>query len=495
MMKTYGVGQRVLGDRYALLECLAISGVGDVYRGRDLELASEQGADSRVLLHLLPAAIETSIELSETLAALFAQMQTACHKAKKPWILMPRAFGVDEGSAYIVLDCPPEWGLHSLLSLSGGNSIPQEMLKTKLSAMAYHKQLAQQIDGALLLRDMSGENLYLLGTALSRELQNLQNPCTSLTIPTRKQSRFWGAGAATTVITLSTLASTPLNSPSVLIPDVPAMESSPATKPAEKATTPKQLPTLTRPAFTQQSRDLPVQVSALPVQVSVPTEPVSAPTEPEPPAKVAQQTVSKSPAKKSTKKSEKPTKSAKPAKPTKSAQPDRRATQQPEVIPPDNLQIAALIPAVQEQNHQVVTVNPLEPVSIPSLAPVQLPDNTAVQQAQAQQPAPLPVLNSKQIIQQANIALQAHNLGNNSPGALYYARELKKRKHLHPQVKRISRAIILRHHQKSRQLMKAGQILPAKNVLETTRQIIVEFNLVSLNPAQRLLEEQAARYQ
>ena len=52
-MNTSGMGYKILDERYALLECLAVSGIGEIYRGRDLELAQTEAKPSRILIHLI----------------------------------------------------------------------------------------------------------------------------------------------------------------------------------------------------------------------------------------------------------------------------------------------------------------------------------------------------------------------------------------------------------------------------------------------------------
>ena len=94
----------ILNNRYALLECLAVSGVGKIYRGRDLQQVKEQGQESRILIHVLPA-----MTPALPLDAMFQQMAEARQRIAAPWILAPVTYGQDEGTAYFILESPSKW--------------------------------------------------------------------------------------------------------------------------------------------------------------------------------------------------------------------------------------------------------------------------------------------------------------------------------------------------------------------------------------------------
>ncbi len=162
----------ILSNRYALLECLAVSGAGKIYRGRDLEQVKHQGLESRILIHVLPA-----MTPALPLDALFQQITATCQRIAAPWILAPLAYGQDGDLAYVVMQSPDTWGLHSLISQAGSRNPFYQSAMQRINPLVKQHYLDAHVDPALLLC-VSSEDIYLLATALSPVVQMLQSPAT-----------------------------------------------------------------------------------------------------------------------------------------------------------------------------------------------------------------------------------------------------------------------------------------------------------------------------
>lgn len=76
--------------------------------------------------------------------------------------------------------------------------------------------------------------------------------------------------------------------------------------------------------------------------------------------------------------------------------------------------------------------------------------------------------------------------------ALYYTRLLRDEARLHPQVKRLSRAIVSHYHNQARAQLQNRNINTVEQYLAMAVTVIKEFNLVSFNDAQQVLEHKAA---
>jgi len=171
-MKTAILGHAVLDERYVLLECLAVSALGEVYRARDLQLTRTHGAASLVIVHKLPNSMAT-------LAArkVYKHITQTTQQLNKAWILHPSALLQKGESHYIVMQSPPIWGMQSLSCQAEPSRRFHKKLSTQLAPLHQLGYLDTHIDAALLL-SQRGYPVYLLATALSTELQAMQNTYT-----------------------------------------------------------------------------------------------------------------------------------------------------------------------------------------------------------------------------------------------------------------------------------------------------------------------------
>lgn len=94
---------RVLNGRYALLECLATATVGEIYRGRDLELIATHGRDSQVLIHIFP-----NKSLHTPPHQLFTQLEKRYQSIGSDAILPVIDYGMDAETPFMVLQSPNE---------------------------------------------------------------------------------------------------------------------------------------------------------------------------------------------------------------------------------------------------------------------------------------------------------------------------------------------------------------------------------------------------
>ncbi|UJS25056.1 hypothetical protein [Thiothrix winogradskyi] len=167
----------VLNNRYALLGCIAVSGAGKIYRGRDLEQVKYQGLESRILIHVLPH------QASQwALDELFQHISSTTQHLALPWILAPLAYGHDNGQAYVVLESPDTWELQSFLTQAGQQSPCHQNASKNLKPLIKKRYLDEHLDPALLLC-VAGTNVHVLATALSPQVQQLEKRGTHRVIP------------------------------------------------------------------------------------------------------------------------------------------------------------------------------------------------------------------------------------------------------------------------------------------------------------------------
>jgi hypothetical protein len=132
----------------------------------------------------------------------------------------------------------------------------------------------------------------------------------------------------------------------------------------------------------------------------------------------------------------------------------------------------------------------------PDIAPEPLPAEQPQQTSRAYAeplPAEAPVSTASSIdtlIGQAYIALHAGNLGAND-GALYFTRQLRGQAAQHPQVTRLGQEITATHLRQIRVALQTNRRTAAQ-LLPMTRQLIEEFGLDNLLPAQQVLEDKTA---
>lgn len=179
----------VLNNRYALLSCIAVSGAGKIYRGRDLEQVKNQGLESRILIHVLPNEASTW-----ALDALFQHISITSQRLALPWIITPLAYGHDNGQAYVVLESPDTWEVQSLLAQAGQPSACQRNASKNLKPLIKKQYLDEHIDPALLLC-VAGTDVHILATALSPQVQQLEKRGTHRVIPRKHVSHALMTGS------------------------------------------------------------------------------------------------------------------------------------------------------------------------------------------------------------------------------------------------------------------------------------------------------------
>jgi hypothetical protein len=129
----------------------------------------------------------------------------------------------------------------------------------------------------------------------------------------------------------------------------------------------------------------------------------------------------------------------------------------------------------------------------PDIAPEPLPVAQPQQTSRAYAeplPAEAPARSIDTLIGQAYTALHAGNLGAND-GALYFTRQLRGQAAQHPQVTRLGQEITATHLRQIRVALQTNRRTAAQ-LLPMTRQLIEEFGLDNLLPAQQVLEDKTA---
>ncbi|MBU0655798.1 MAG: hypothetical protein KJ914_11825 [Gammaproteobacteria bacterium] len=440
-------GYRTLEGRYALLECLAISGIGKIYRGRDLEQAQSQGMDSRILIHLLPASLNKL-----PLETLFQQISQTHKQAGHDWIMPPRTFGQDEDSRYIVMDSPVGQAVTSFVRLAGdGDNLLSRQLCRQLQPLHQKGCIKRQVDPALVVA--SAENhFYLLATAFSPDIQALQSLSQPLTIR-RKTIHMLVAGLSLGFLSaISALAASYI------------FDSGSGSAPTAYMAEPEELPP-----------PPPVQLASLAPQMgmsslamvnsdrSIGNASVNLLVEGEPVKQGAPE--------------------AKPA-----------ITHQPKPVvviqaKPD----AAKAAKSQSRQAEAKLKSPDKAGQKKTSAKMAANRQIEAQRTSSEQEVEPPGFDK--LVQLAETAMSAGHYGSGSNGALYYTRLVRSQSRLHPQVKRLSQAIVSHYHQQARAALLSRDIDRAGQLLEASMGIIKEFNLGSLNGAQAILEHKAAALQ
>jgi hypothetical protein len=414
----------ILNNRYALLGCIAVSAAGKVYRGRDLEQVKHQGLESRVLIHVLPAA-----SAAWSLDAMFQQMTSTSQQIQAPWVLPALAYGQDDGVAYVVLASPDTWELQSLLSQA---EIPQQCYRSTrhhIDPLVKQGHLDAHIDPALLLC-AGKESLYLLATAFAIPIRALEKRVTHHPLMPRKhvgQALMTGTllmlfGVFTAVAGNAVLEFHAAPTPNVAVnmPTAPAATLQLASLPSTAVTT---------VAMTQ-------------LDQSLPTMP-----------KVALISTTFEPEQKAEKKTEKKAVAVSKPKLMQASLPKPK----PDIAPEP-------LPVAQPQQTSRAYAEPL--------------------------PAEAPARSIDTLIGQAYTALHAGNLGAND-GALYFTRQLRGQAAQHPQVTRLGQEITATHLRQIRVALQTNRRTAAQ-LLPMTRQLIEEFGLDNLLPAQQVLEDKTA---
>lgn len=424
-------GYRTLEGRYALLECLAISTIGKIYQGRDLEQVRTHGMDSRILIHLLPANLNKL-----PIETVFQQISRTYKQAGYDWIMPPRAFGQDENNSYVIMDCPSGQNLISYVRQAyADHSTLSRQIGCQLQPLSQKGLLTKQVDPALLVT--SAENkLYLLATALSPDIQALQSLSQPSSIKCKTINMLVAGLSLGALSTLSVLAANYVFQPETVAYNY---------KPAKQTAQPLQLASLA-PQMELNSQAL----ANSDRQVSAINDSLALENNTETPLKPETQPTSHSTT------AATQTAEAKPVKPKeKTKSPDSSKQQQTPVK-----------------------------AAITRQAPPQQKATKAIQK-----PEPL---DFDKLVELAEAAMRTGHYGDNRTGALYYTRQVRSLSHLHPQVKRLSQAIVSHHHQQTRAALKQHDLERAGQLLSLSKAIIKEFNLVTFNPAQTLLEHKAA---
>lgn len=414
-------GSIILDNRYVLLECLAVSGIGKIYRGRDLEQVKAQGKESCILVHVLPA-----VTPALPLDSMFQHMSEARQRIAAPWILAPLTYGQDEGTAYFILESPDKWGLRSLSTQADANNPFWRSAMHQLQPLVKQGYLETQTDPALLL-GLAKLEVFLLATALSPQIQRLQSHPVIRSVTPRKSQRVAVAGSLLALSVCSAVAASAiLKQSTVAVPPPPAPF-------ATQASTPK------------------VRLAAIPmteITADVPADGWY--------AGKAQHTEN----------------------------------------------IALPEPAPKASSKLTETTAVTDKTRKPAIQPepeVQSPPPAAIQAATVATVATTPVTEQAAptgvdgLIQQAYAAMQDGHLGDSNGGALAFTRQLRGQSPQHPQVARLGQEIAAAYLRQIRGALQADNLTAAGRLLPTTRQLIDEFGLNNLEPAQQVLEQRVAQ--
>ncbi|MEB4590930.1 hypothetical protein VSS37_08075 [Candidatus Thiothrix sp. Deng01] len=203
-------GYRILGERYALQECLAVSAVGKVYRGLDLENVNACGADARIMVHMFSA---TALSLSPE--EIYRQVSDACRRVAADWVMAPRSWGLEDDACYFVLDIPRQCHASGLTSgaVAQGAALGRQ-IERRLRPLARKGYLGKRTDPALLACSAK-DGVYLLGTAFSPAIRALQKE-TGRTQESRNPAHIMSAGLGL-LTAISAIASSYLIEPKHMV--------------------------------------------------------------------------------------------------------------------------------------------------------------------------------------------------------------------------------------------------------------------------------------
>ncbi|MFZ1387313.1 MAG: hypothetical protein WBP46_12075 [Thiolinea sp.] len=475
-MNTSGMGYKILDERYALLECLAVSGVGEIYRGRDLDLAQTESAPSRILIHLLPSGYQLA-----NISSQITQAKALTQALNKAWILPILTHGQMGDRQYVVLQSPEGLGAHSVMSLPSQQLPSSAKLAQQFASLVKAKQLPEILDSALLIA-LPNQSLFLLASALIPNIYTLRARHTGLTLYKSAALKRTVALAGIMAITLSTFAF-----------EYRAKPEDRSTQAAEKP-----LSTLVSPQvlFDQAAQtalqDKPIQNQSLnlPLALQEPLPAIEPPlfklkTQPELEPPSATVAVNPEPTsetlalveipkktedsaansnKQSNNKAEENTKTTPKIKTTLLKQAEMVVTASP----------AAAYPASEGAIYHTANVE-MAPVARAKQVP-----NTAAQKT----------LSLDELIERANRALADQNFSSKN-GVIFYTRQIKIRNHLHPQIERLGRFSVMYQHELARNRLRADEPQQAHKLLTNSKNLIQEFNLKSLNSAQQVLEHKS----
>lgn len=154
------VSHRIIDQRYALMNSLSVSGAGELYQGRDVDLMEKEGMHSRVLVHVIPESVMAGVDVGDA----FQKVQHSLSFMRAGEQVLPViAYGRCVGAVYFVLESPAERNVQALSSGESGN----QKLRKKITGL--YDALNFSSDWALepgLLLTTSDAKLYVAGTAL-----------------------------------------------------------------------------------------------------------------------------------------------------------------------------------------------------------------------------------------------------------------------------------------------------------------------------------------
>lgn len=447
-LPNYGEAYTVLSGRYALMECLAESASGKLYRGRDLDKIRDHALVSQVLIHVLPATLALSAQ------NVFQQIQQACAGLSTTAGILPAyAYGKDAATAYIVLESPTCAGTQSLSRTTTPHTAQRSIAPQRLARWLKQHALPQHLDPALLLSTPK-QQLYVLATALTPAIQALtqtQQGGESVAGQRYLRRLSIGASVAALMVFSAVTAHALMKQTAPVSSHTPSQTSStlPAVPPPPVAQPPVQQPTVSTAKPEPVAAKHVVQSKPADTKVAKPKEAV----EPNPPvAKVV-----------------KP-KAVEPKVATTSQTPPVKQPVESKA-PPTSATVVPEQPAVKAKPITATETTLPEPEPIIKQVVV---DDTAVQIDNA--------------IQQAYRALHAGRLSDAPQGALRFTRELRGLAPQHPQVARLGQEITAAYLRHIRAALQAHDLPQVARLLPVTRQLIAEFKLTNLEAAQQVLE-------
>ena len=527
MMNT-SMGYQILEGRYALLDCLAVSSIGEIYRARDLERAQTHGSHSLVMVHILPEAVSEVLPI----AAVFQQVSALNQHLKKPWILAPLRFGVAGRDRYLVLDHPLNSGTLQRLNAAGlSHDVVQRRASSQLGYLVSRDHLKPRTDSAFLLVGKDPA-IYVLATAFLPALQALQSPRTSLTIAQRKPWLKIGMGVTAMMIALGTVTAAVLHEQFSLkqaLPVLSSMKLEPSTGPtvellAMADTKPVLLDSVVDNQIMQLGTDpKPDPILNTTLVPSTKVEPTVYPISKKSAPEANRVTMTSSKSGKSVKEvSNKAQKSVE----TK-VEPKRELAKHAARTTEPKLEQSAIVSTKgMEPESSAKTLAQPEPVALVNLAVNvdQQPAKVVVSESHAKavaQPeslamipqntvqvmrsvptaaiAPMkaakieqPPLSLDELIERADEALAKRQFSAAQRGVLYYVRAIRDIAPLHPAVDRLSREVVLYQHEQIRSMILDDDFNQAQHLLTSSANLIREFNLKELNAAQQILEHKAS---
>lgn len=454
---TFG-GCRVLGGRYALLECLVNSNIGQVYRGRDLEQIQSYGIESRILVHVLP---DTCHE--QPLDALFQQMLATHQHLNVDWVMPPMAYGEVDGERFVVLQCPPAASVHALTDLSGHVTTLPTQAKHTLKRLHKAGFVSKHINPALLYLSVT-QQVYVLATALLPAIQAIPYKIPGMSLRQRRLNFLLGCFGLSIFATVSAAAGSYLlheemDAAHTKITASVADDNMPDTTP------PLQLAMINTEPLPNVRSDW-----SNSDRISITNNTASAPA----PMLMSALEV-------------KPTPSILSAKPMR--------------IP---------INATTKPTVQAAVLRPVPKAEAPQSKTDTKKDKAVKEQATLTpvMAAPTPVVAAPPVMEMPTVTAQPEDssieaLASNAEQAIaqdnlskarQYTDAIRAQSHLHPYVKRLSHTIVGHYHEQVRAALQARDPERAGDLLHNAKATIKEFNLTTANSAQQVLEHKVAQF-